>query len=97
MLCGKQVFEDLGGFLLTPLPSPLTPHPSPLTPHPSSFHSFVSCGEKVVEVVGGFLDRGEPAISAARFLIAMAALAWKTEEEDYRDDITAVGAAGSRR
>jgi len=46
--------------------------------------------QTVVEVVGGFLDRGEPAISAARFLIAMAALAWKTEEEDYRDDITAV-------
>jgi len=46
--------------------------------------------QTVVEVVGGFLERGEPAISAARFLIAMAALAWKTEEEDYRDDITAV-------
>ncbi len=44
----------------------------------------------VVETVGGFLERGEPAIQAARFLIAMAALAWKTEEGDYRDDITAV-------
>ena len=32
----------------------------------------------------------EPAFEAARFLIAMAAYAWKTEEGDYRDDITAV-------
>jgi len=44
----------------------------------------------VVEVVGGFFDRGDPAIEAARFLIAMAAYAWKAEEGDYRDDITAV-------
>ena len=32
--------------------------------------------EAVVEIVGGFLTRGEPAISAARFLIAKAALCW---------------------
>ena len=44
----------------------------------------------VVETVGGFLERGESAINAARFLIAMAALAWRTEEGDYRDDITAI-------
>eukprot|EP00322_Chrysochromulina_rotalis_P011983 CAMPEP_0115874366 /NCGR_PEP_ID=MMETSP0287-20121206/24502_1 /TAXON_ID=412157 /ORGANISM="Chrysochromulina rotalis, Strain UIO044" /LENGTH=232 /DNA_ID=CAMNT_0003329511 /DNA_START=1 /DNA_END=695 /DNA_ORIENTATION=+ len=46
--------------------------------------------ESVVEIVGGFLERGEPAIQAARFLIATAAFAWKAEEGDYRDDITAV-------
>ena len=46
--------------------------------------------EHVVEVVGGFLERGEPAIVAARFLIAKAALAWRCEEGDYRDDITAI-------
>ena len=44
----------------------------------------------VVDVVGDFLQRGEPAIHAARFLIAMAAHAWQTEEGGYRDDITAV-------
>ena len=41
--------------------------------------------EHVVEVVGGFLSRGEPAVNAARFLIAKAALAWRNEEGDYRD------------
>ena len=46
--------------------------------------------EEVVEIVGGFLQRGEPAIVAARFLIARAALAWRAEEGDYRDDITAI-------
>lgn len=46
--------------------------------------------EDVVEVVSGFLNRGEPAIVAARFLIAQAALAWRAEEGDYRDDITAI-------
>ena len=44
----------------------------------------------VVQIVGGFLARGEPAEQAARFLIAKAALAWKVEEGDYRDDITAI-------
>ena len=46
--------------------------------------------DHVVEVVAGFLRRGEPAIVAARFLIAKAALAWRAEEGDYRDDITAI-------
>ena len=46
--------------------------------------------EHVVEIVGGFLRRGEPALTAARFLIAKAALAWRNEEGDYRDDITAI-------
>ena len=36
------------------------------------------------------MARGEPAIAATRFLIAKAALAWRTEEDDYRDDITAI-------
>jgi serine/threonine protein phosphatase PrpC len=45
--------------------------------------------EEVVEVVGGFLARGEPAINAARFLIVRAAQQWHREEEGvYRDDIT---------
>jgi len=46
--------------------------------------------EMVVEMVAGFVDRGEPAIQAARFLIAKAAHAWQVEEGDYRDDITAI-------
>ena len=46
--------------------------------------------QMVVEIVGGFLERGETAVSAARFLIAKAAMAWKIEEGDYRDDITAI-------
>ena len=45
---------------------------------------------EVVDIVGGFVQRGEPASDAARFLIAKAALQWKIEEGDYRDDITAV-------
>ena len=44
----------------------------------------------VAEIVAGFLARGEPASAATRFLIAKAALAWRTEEDDYRDDITAI-------
>lgn len=44
----------------------------------------------VAEIVHGFLERGEPAINATRFLIAKAALAWRTEEGDYRDDITCI-------
>ena len=50
---------------------------------------FLSSDE-VVEIVGGFVQRGEPAADAARFLIAKAALQWKLEEGDYRDDITAI-------
>ena len=46
--------------------------------------------EHVVEIVGGFLERGEPAVAATRFLIAKAAMAWRVEEGDYRDDITAI-------
>ena len=44
----------------------------------------------VCEIVGGFLQRGAPAIDACRFLIAKAAFAWATEEGSYRDDITAI-------
>ena len=46
--------------------------------------------DDVVDIVGGFVRRGEPAADAARFLIAKAALQWKLEEGDYRDDITAI-------
>ena len=46
--------------------------------------------EFVVAAVGGFLDRGEPANAAARYLIAKAAVAWRENEDTYRDDITAV-------
>lgn len=46
--------------------------------------------DHVVEVVAGFRARGEPAAAAARFLIAKAAIAWRMEEGDYRDDITAI-------
>ena len=46
--------------------------------------------QMVAEIVHGFMSRGQPAQSATRFLIAKAALAWRTEEGDYRDDITAI-------
>jgi len=46
--------------------------------------------EDVVEVVGNLMKMGKTATQAARFLIAKAALAWKTEEGDYRDDISAI-------
>ena len=35
-------------------------------------------------------SRGDPAFAATRFLIAKAAMAWRLEEGDYRDDITAI-------
>ena len=50
---------------------------------------FIS-SQHAAEIVQGFLARGEDAITAARFLIAKAAVAWRTEEGDYRDDITVV-------
>ena len=50
---------------------------------------FLSSAD-VVNIVGGFLSRGEPAINAARFLIAKAAVAWASDGDDYRDDITAI-------
>jgi len=50
---------------------------------------FIS-SQDAAEVVSGFMARGEPAVRATRFLIAKAALAWRMEEGDYRDDITAV-------
>jgi len=46
--------------------------------------------EDVAAIVMGFRSRGESASTAARFIIAKAAMAWKLEEEDYRDDITAI-------
>ncbi|KAL1523559.1 hypothetical protein AB1Y20_018495 [Prymnesium parvum] len=46
--------------------------------------------DDVVECVNGFMNRGESAIKATRFLIAKAALAWRLEEGDYRDDITVI-------
>ena len=46
--------------------------------------------ELVVSVVGDFLERGEPANAAARYLIAKAAVEWKINEDVYRDDITAI-------
>lgn len=51
---------------------------------------FLSSDE-VVEMVGGFYARGEPAVNATRYLIAVAARRWLQEEEGYyRDDITAI-------
>ena len=44
----------------------------------------------MVEIVEGYLKRGESANTAARYLIALASLEWKREEGgQYRDDITA--------
>ena len=54
-----------------------------------AFHARFLTTERVVDVVGGFLKRGEPANAAARYLIALAALEWKRQEGSYRDDITA--------
>lgn len=50
---------------------------------------FVSNGE-AVRIVDDFYSKGLPAIDACRFLIAKAAVAWRQEEGDYRDDITAM-------
>ena len=46
--------------------------------------------ENVCEIVNGFWERGEDAIQATRFVIAKAAMAWRVEEGDYRDDITCI-------
>jgi len=46
--------------------------------------------DDVVSIVSMFIRRGKPAIDATKFLIAKAALAWRTEEGNYRDDITVI-------
>ena len=45
---------------------------------------------QVVEMVDGFHAAGKPAKMAATNLIARSAVAWRIEEGNYRDDITAV-------
>ena len=50
---------------------------------------FIS-NDDVVNIVSTFLEQGKEAIDAARFLIAKAAMAWRVEEGDYRDDITCI-------
>ena len=40
--------------------------------------------------MSNFQTRGESAEKAARFIIAKAAVAWRLEEGDYRDDVTAI-------
>ena len=71
-----------------PHPNPnRNPNPNPnRNPNPNQFLST----ERVVEIVEGYLKRGESANTAARYLIALASLEWKREEGgQYRDDITA--------
>lgn len=46
--------------------------------------------EDVVMVVATLMKMGKSATDAARFLIAKAALAWRNEEGDYRDDVTVI-------
>ena len=46
--------------------------------------------EDVAGIVNGFMEQGQDAIQAARFVIAKAAMAWRVEEGDYRDDITCI-------
>jgi len=46
--------------------------------------------EQAVEIVDDFYRQGLPAIDACRLLIARAAMQWRVEEGDYRDDITAM-------
>ena len=50
---------------------------------------FIS-NDDVINIVGTFLEQGKDAIDATRFLIAKAAMAWRVEEGDYRDDITCI-------
>ena len=42
----------------------------------------------VIEIVKKHHDAGKPAYEACKYIIARAALAWKNNEGDYRDDIT---------
>ena len=46
--------------------------------------------EEAVRIVRLFHEQGKPALDACRFLIAKAALLWRTNEGQYRDDITAI-------
>jgi len=50
---------------------------------------FISNAD-AVNFVDQFYSKGKPAIEACRYLIARAALAWRENEGDYRDDITAI-------
>lgn len=96
---GLTMSRSLGDLDADPIGIISTPETSfrPLVPGRDLFVILASDGlweflssATVVQVVGGFLERGEPAIQAARCLIAMASEAWRTEEGDYRDDVTAV-------
>lgn len=53
---------------------------------------FIS-NEEAVAIVRDFHQQSLPAIDACRLLIAKAAIQWRREEGDYRDDITAMCAA----
>jgi len=46
--------------------------------------------EQAAQIVDDFHRQGLPAIDACRLLIAKAAMQWRLEEGDYRDDITAM-------
>ena len=46
--------------------------------------------EEAVRIVRLFHEQGKPALDACRFLIAKAALLWRTNEGQYRDDIAAI-------
>ena len=46
--------------------------------------------DEAVRIVDQFYTSGQPAELACRFLIAKAALKWRENEGDYRDDITCI-------
>ena len=52
-------------------------------------YEFLS-SQEVADIVGAALDNNSSAEAACETLIEQAALLWRLEEVDYRDDITAI-------
>jgi hypothetical protein len=52
-------------------------------------YEFLS-SQEVADIVGAVLDENSSAEAACETLIEQAALSWRREEGDYRDDITAI-------
>jgi len=46
--------------------------------------------QEAIMLVDGMYKQGKSADEACRLLILKAAIAWRTNEGDYRDDITAI-------
>ena len=94
-LCVSRSLGDLNALRAGLIPTPdvfshvVTPHDKFLILASDGVWEFVD-NDEAVELVADFYYQGMPAIDACRFLIAKAALRWRQEEGDYRDDITAI-------